>query len=100
MRNDRHIRLRLTTIIGWIELAGWQRPIKHVSLGNERTKAMAGIIRIEDLKSQEIAELLEVGGRRLCDSQAQAALETAAEISNIKQAFDVMEQLAERKQAA
>jgi len=61
---------------------------------------MADIIRIQDLKAEEIAALLASRGRRLSKDQESAVRDSVSEISNIKLAYDTLETLGRLNEAA
>ena len=61
---------------------------------------MADIIRIQDLKAEEIAALLASRGRRLSKDQEAAVRNSVSEISNVKLAYDTLETLGKLNEAA
>lgn len=61
---------------------------------------MADIIRIQDLKAEEIATLLASKGRRLPKDQEAAVRNSVNEISDIKKAYDALEALGKLRDAA
>jgi len=61
---------------------------------------MADIIRIENLKAEEIRQLLAEKGRELPEDQAAAARHSASQISQLKQAFDTLQSLRDLDEAA
>jgi len=61
---------------------------------------MADIIRIRDLKAEEIATLLTTKGRHLSADQEAAARNTVNEISSVKKAYDALETLGKFRKTA
>lgn len=61
---------------------------------------MAKIIRIQDLKAEEIATLLASKGRSLPKDQEAAVRNAGIEITNLKKAYDALESLAKLRGAA
>ncbi len=61
---------------------------------------MAKIIRIQDLKTEEIATLLASKGRGLSKDQEDAVRNSVNDISNLKKAYDALESLAKLRGAA
>ncbi|MBC8869993.1 MAG: hypothetical protein H8E44_11275 [Planctomycetes bacterium] len=61
---------------------------------------MADIIRIQDLKAEEIAAILASKGRRLSKDQEAAVRDCVSEISNIKRAYDTLDTLGKLNEAA
>jgi hypothetical protein len=65
----------------------------------ERTP-MADIIRLEDLKAEEIADLLNCTGHRLATDQAAVIQRSAHQICRLKRAFDAFSSLPKLDEAA
>jgi hypothetical protein len=61
---------------------------------------MADIIRIQDMKAEEIAALLTTKGRRLSSDEKAAVRDSANEISRMKKAYDALETLGTIRDAA
>jgi hypothetical protein len=61
---------------------------------------MADIIRLEDLKAEEIAQLLNSRGRDLADDQAAVIQRSADQICRLRRAFDAFPSLPKRDEAA
>jgi hypothetical protein len=61
---------------------------------------MAEIIRIQDLKQDEISRLLLVHADGLADDSASGIQDSAAEISNVKRACDTFARLNKLHEAA
>lgn len=61
---------------------------------------MTKIIRIQDLKAEEIATLLASKGRRLSKDQEATVRNSVSDINNLKNACDALESLAKLRDAA
>ena len=61
---------------------------------------MADILRIQDLKAEEITTLLETGGRHLASDQEAAVRNSSNEIRSIKKAWDTSVKLGKLLDAA
>jgi len=61
---------------------------------------MADILRIQDLKADEIATLLETRGRHLASDQEAAVRNSSSEIRSIKKAWDTSVKLGKLLDAA
>ncbi|MCL4203187.1 MAG: hypothetical protein KJ000_11855 [Pirellulaceae bacterium] len=61
---------------------------------------MADIVRLEDLKTEEITELLAANGRRLAEDQAAVIHHSASQICDLKRAFDLLQSLQKLDKAA
>jgi hypothetical protein len=61
---------------------------------------MAEIVRLEDLKAEEVSVLLAANGRRLDADQAADVHHSASQIRDLKRAFDVLQSLQKLERAA